>query len=30
MFDIAEVITVDLMWDWPKTVDLDMCDVSVE
>jgi hypothetical protein len=30
MFDIPEIITVDLMRDWPKAVDLDMRDISVE
>jgi hypothetical protein len=30
MFNIAEIITVDLMRDRPKTIDLDVCDVCVE
>jgi hypothetical protein len=30
MFNIAEIIAVDLVRDWSKTVDLDMCDVSVK
>ncbi len=30
MFNIAEVIAVDLVRDWSKTVDLDMCDVGVK